>query len=182
MYDHSSPPPSYPLYPPSLPSPLVFPRKFLLRSSFAFATDVPFTDLFLIYNIHSPVVSFRSLSLSCITSQLLFAPLTISPSLVSATIVPSVSTVASALMFLLLVRSLISPFFVHPMSTTQFYYSCRNPRETLGLGKFLRSEWKESRRPNSQRFSNPSFPTMKISDLKFKIYTSETNYRQAMGN
>lgn len=63
MYDHSSPPPPYPLYPPSLPSPLVFPRKFLLRSSFAFATDVPFTDLFLIYNIHSPVVSFRSLSL-----------------------------------------------------------------------------------------------------------------------
>lgn len=39
----------------------VFPRKFLLHSSFAFATDVPFTDLFLIYNIYWPVVSFRSL-------------------------------------------------------------------------------------------------------------------------
>lgn len=55
------PPPPSPL-PSSPPSPSVFPPKFLLRSSFAFATGVPFTDLILIYNIHSPVVSLRSLS------------------------------------------------------------------------------------------------------------------------
>lgn len=42
--------------------PLSFPAKFLLYSSFVRATDVPFTDLFLIYNTYGPVVFLRFLS------------------------------------------------------------------------------------------------------------------------
>lgn len=86
-------------YPCVLPSPSPFHRKFLLRSSFAFATDVPFTDLFLIYNTYRPVVSFRSLCSYIPPRCPDFVPLLLSLLPLSTSILWLVSTEGSALTF-----------------------------------------------------------------------------------
>lgn len=122
MYDHTSllsspcPPLSFTPY---VPSP-VFPSKSLPRSSFAFATDVPFTDLFLIYNIYGPVVSLPSL-FSCIPSRCPgFVSLTFS--LLSSTVVGHIKR-AGPPSFRLLIFSFSSPFIRVPSTT---HYSQRN--------------------------------------------------------